>query len=235
MVTALVLGAFLIYFSITVVWKHRKYFDQQRKHLLQEIEILEADRNRIAHDLHDELGPALSLSLMQISKALSQNTTNSILLEQASKNIRHSLDRMGDITRNLRSAALTNKGVEAALRQFVKQVREVSPMVIDLQYNLEKDPPDDKSMQLFRVVQELVNNAVRHSNATYLLLRFRRQRSMLYFLYRNNGRGLQTAPSEHTGLGLTSIRNRVQLLGGKLQTRSDHENGTEHFFQIPLS
>ena len=231
-ITSVVIGFILVYFVLKVLRNHHRYFEQQRKQFLSEIELLEAERNRIAQDLHDELGPTLAMVRMQILKGLPGHP-GSAELDQAASNIATILDRLGNIARNLRPQPLIDIGLEIALDQFVVQFKSATAMRIDLDYQITNELPSETGIHIFRMVQELLNNAFRHSGAKYVALRLFQEGKKIFLVYHDNGKGFLKDRQRPNSLGLTGLHNRVQLLGGRIICRTGLEKGTEYFIELP--
>jgi signal transduction histidine kinase len=90
-------------------------------------------------------------------------------------------------------------------------------------------------LQIYRIVQELVHNTVKHSGGTELFVQLFERKKKIYLYYKDNGKGIQNDSAEKSdGLGLGSLQNRAAMLGGSMTYNSFNETGTEYFFEIPL-
>lgn len=235
LIAAIVIGGFIIYFTWTTVRNHRKYFRMLKRNFLEEMEILERERTRIAQDLHDELGPLLAVTKIQIESAKGITTEDQHYLASASRNIEELSDRFSGIAKNLTPRVIVSKGLELALTDFFEQFKGVGTIRMSLEYRIRSSVFIHTSMQLYRIVQELVHNAVKHSGATELLVKLLERKRKIYLYYKDNGRGIRNNKGEPgDGLGLNSLQNRAYMLGGTMHYNYYGESGTEYFFEIPL-
>ncbi|MCW3074635.1 MAG: hypothetical protein JWP69_1704 [Flaviaesturariibacter sp.] len=235
LITSLVLGTVIIYFAVSVIRIQRRHFERKRSLLISEIALLESERTRIANDLHDELGPLLSVTRIQISKAADQLATPAYYLEKAEANILTVIERLGGIARNLTPKLLVTKGLEAALQDFIDQYRHISSIRFRLCYEVNQHLSGDQSLLIYRLVQETVHNAVKHSGAHQIQLHLKEYDKQLYISCKDDGNGFASLPASENGMGLTSLHNRAEIAGGHLQCTTAAGSGTEYFFQIPLN
>jgi signal transduction histidine kinase len=92
------------------------------------------------------------------------------------------------------------------------------------------------SLQIYRIIQELIHNAVKHSAADSVLIKLVERKKMLYISYQDNGKGMpaESINKNGMGLGMSSLKNRAEMLGGKISYSSRTNAGTEYFFEIPI-
>lgn len=165
LITGIVLGTLMIYFALAISRNQRKHFKMLRNHVLAEMQRLEEERTRIARDLHDELGPLLSVTQIHINAVTDIGEKNGLHLDTANSNIRVLMQRFGEIARNLTPRVLVTKGLHIALNDFFEQYREVTDIKLGYHYNVETNIPAATSLHIYRIVLELVHNAVKHSGA----------------------------------------------------------------------
>lgn len=199
------------------------------------MELLEKDRTRIAYDLHDELGPILATTRMQLKLAAKKQPAVHHHIETAVQNIKDVTERMGGIARNLTPKVLVTRGLRIALEDFVEQYNEGSKIDMQLQYSVEHNPEPFFALHLYRIVQELIHNAVKHSNSAHVLIQLTEQKKRIYLFYADDGKGIAPEQSEQTGLGLNSLQSRAVVLGGKMQCESVPGKGTTYFFELPMT
>ncbi|WP_164972686.1 sensor histidine kinase [Lacibacter luteus] len=206
------------------------------RNLLAEMEVMERERTRIASDLHDELGPLLAMTKIQLEQLQPQTDTEKQRHANAVQNLVTLMHRSGEIARNLTPKVLLTKGLQTALADFVEQFSEVSKMKMKLNYRLVSKPSSFYALQIFRIVQELVYNAVKHSEAENLHIELREYKRKLYLFYTDDGKGIERlkATIDGTRLGLNSLQNRAYLLGGKMKQLQPQIRGTEFLFELPI-
>lgn len=194
----------------------------------------EEERKRIARDLHDEVNQALTALLLRI-EAVAQDAPPALQAELAETKrlANQAMGELLDLARQLRPTALDDHGLVAALRTHVREqdrrgaVRAsfwADPALGDL--------APDAQVVIYRVAQEALVNAARHSGATRIEVALERQDSMAILLVADNGSGFAFA-EESKGLGLSGMRERALLVGAKLEIDSRPGKGTTVRLEVP--
>lgn len=232
---SLLLAAMFVYFVVTIIRTQRRHFKERQAYLLAEVDMLERERTRIARDLHDELGPMLTVTDIELSEALSSAGEAKHLLLKAQANVQTVLERLGGIARNLTPGPLAAKGLDYALREYLGQVQATGKLAVHYEYLVEPALTAERSLQVFRMVQELVTNAVKHSGANELTVHIKSYKRKLYIFCRDNGKGIgrDILDQPRAGLGLSSLHSRVKILGGSIMMSSNQ--GTDCFIALPLT
>ncbi len=237
LIATIVIGTVLFYFAFSMYRGRVKHYRLLTKQLLAEMDVLERERTRIATDLHDDLGPMLAVTKIHIDQIEPISATEQQRHSLAVENILTLTNRLGEIAKNLTPAILKSKGLQIALEEFVDQFDEVSNMNIKLEYMIKRTPNSFYALHIYRIVQELVHNAVKHSAAQHVLIQLKERKQKLYIFYTDDGKGIETANKENqqTGLGLGSLQNRANLLGGKMTRTQTKTKGTDFVFELPLN
>ncbi|ASK32240.1 hypothetical protein CEY12_20065 [Chryseobacterium sp. T16E-39] len=185
----------------------------------------ERERERIAKDLHDGLGGMLAGVKINFSTWSSSNLAGEkhedfykILgqLDSSVNELRH-------IARNLMPESLLNFGLEAALHDLCEFYTRKN-LEIDFQpICIKKDLSLSTQLNIYRIVQELLANAVKHSGATSILLQCSQTGKAFFITIEDNGKGFQKDLIKPTSMGLQNIKNRVNYLQGKMEINSDNE------------
>lgn len=234
LISSIILGIVFAFFTVTIFRNQRRYYKALQARFLAEIEILDNERARIARDLHDELGPLVILIRRQIAESDEFKNHKNELLAKAYKNIDEFTERLKGIAHNLTPAQLIKKGLGIALNDFLEQLKEVSNIQIQFRYEVKENINPHTGMHIYRIIQEIVNNAVKHSGATYIDVHLRERDKNLYILCKDDGKGMEIERmSNKSGMGLNSLKSRTEMLGGWLQFQS--KKGTEYFIEIPLN
>ena len=215
----------------------------QQQFSQQLIESQEAERKRIAGELHDSLGQNLLVIKNWATLGLTFTAPDAPVREQLdeiSTTALQSLNDVRSIIHNLRPYQLDTIGLSNTLRFMIEQVGAAS----GLQFQSEIAALDhlfspEAEVILFRIVQECVNNIVKHAQATEAKLLCQIADGNLQMTIADNGRGLSNPNSairnpQSSGLGLTSLRERVRILWGTHKMQSASGQGTTHFFTIPI-
>lgn len=195
--------------------------------LRQAIEAQEAERARVARELHDEAGQsltALALNLRMLDEHVDAEGQRRLAeLRQMVNGISGSLRNLAT---DLRPSGLREHGLSSAIERQAARLREATGMAVDVLVNdLPDDLPEEVQIALFRVVQEALTNVARHSGAGQASVVVSRHGGHIRVVVEDDGRGFDTAgPSNR--LGIPGIRERVELIGGSLRIESAVGAGT---------
>jgi two-component system, NarL family, sensor kinase len=231
--TALVLGCIIIYFAVSVFKQQRKYINLQRKYFLDEVNLLEKEKMRIAHDLHDEVGPLLGLSKSHIQQLKPKEESEALHIQKVTEHLDKVMERMGQIAINITPGSLFKKGLRFSIEQFLNDLSEAYGVQIVFKYDVDSTVDLNKSLHIYRILQEIAHNTVKHSGAQKLEVQLKERRERLYLFCHDNGKGFSSERNEE-GHGTGSIRNRCEILYGKMRFSSNAKTGTEYFFEFPL-
>lgn len=228
------LSCLFAYFTISIVRLQRKWHWKRQLLFKNELELIEEERNRIAMDLHDELGSLLTMTDLQIAKIPAKGRDPEKLKVQAHENLRHAIARMRHIIRNLSTLALSRKGIHYALREFLQQTKKATGINISLQLRLKQSLGGEMELHIYRMIQEIVHNTVRHSEASDMEIVIVQHKGKIYILCQDNGKGMSgRAKSIQEGLGIHSLLNRVEMMGGQINISS--KRGIEYYIVLPVS
>jgi PAS domain S-box-containing protein len=203
----------------------------------------EQERKRLAGELHDSLGQNLSLVKNRIQLALSaggSKETAANHLEAASKLVTDCLTEVRNLAHHLRPLPIEQSRLTECLEALVQEVAESSAIHFERRFeNVDDLFPGDQATVVYRIVQEALNNLVKHSRATTASVVVERDLHCVRLKIEDNGRGFDKATviGDHrirTGIGLTSIDERVRMLGGSLDIRTGPAQGTVLHIEVPL-
>jgi len=195
----------------------------------------EEERRRIRRDLHDGLGPQLAsqtLTLTAVRRLLSQNPDAADqLIQEAIKHAQTSTDDLRRLVYDLRPPALDDLGLINAMKTRAQHfISEEMQLAIDLPNSL---PPLPAAVEVacYMIFQEALTNVIRHSEASYCSVSLN-LKTDLELCIEDNGRGIDQ--QYHSGVGMNSMRQRAEELGGKFQVRSIPHKGTMLTAYLPL-
>lgn len=208
-----------------------------QKDLLQySFETQEAERKRIASDLHDDIGSILSatrLYLYQLNPELAPNNYQSMKKETADL-IDNAINQIRSISHNLFPPNLEHLGFLQTVQDFCQRIQKINN--IDLQFNYDEAPTLSKTQELalYRIIQELVNNTLKHANATQIKLNFQQLPTGFKMLYQDNGIGFKISDKASTnkGIGTKSIESRANAIDAIFQLKSTPNEGMS--FELTL-
>lgn len=222
-----VLGA--MYFSQTARRQLREETltrenDQLKQVLKDQQELLEEERVRIGHDLHDDLaqllaGTRLALGNLRLEPTLSSR--NKSLLLRIDHDLNDLLNRVQNIIWNLSPEALQEKGLSYALWKMCDQLKDLRSFHIEfLEMGAVRRLADPVELVLFRIVQEIVNNAMRHSLAWNINMKMFWSETQVKIEVKDDGIGRDktVGNSKENGRGLPGIQKRAELIGASVST-----------------
>ncbi len=235
-ITAAVIGTIILFFIISIIRQQRRNLELHRLNILAEITTLEKERTRIAADLHDELGPLLSAIKFKINSVDTADEDDQYQLDRASGHLDDLITRLREISANLMPNTLIRKGLIAALHQFVDNVAR-SSLKIKLNYGQLPDINQEKSINIYRIVQEITHNTIKHAQATHLVIDLSLKGNTLILKTEDNGVGFDYSNKarESTGLGLRNLKSRAEIMGGSFAVESRPGKGTSYQFEIPIN
>jgi signal transduction histidine kinase len=199
----------------------------------------QAERERIARELHDDTSQSLAsllLELRSVEAAPSLEIAQAAAIELRAR-VSRTLDGVRRLARGLRPAALVGIGLDLALRRLADEVSQLHGIRVDVAAHAEhvSDLSSPVEIALYRIAQEALANAVRHAGATAVSLVLCRTADELRMIVEDDGRGFDVSSTEtDEHLGLIGIRDRTQLLGGELTVDSAPGFGSTLCVAIPI-
>jgi signal transduction histidine kinase len=202
------------------------------------IEAQELERSRLARELHDETGQALTSILLGLRGIRAARTADEA--ERVEADLRElvvqALQDVRSLAVELRPAALDDFGLVPALERLAETFSERSGITTVVEPNLGSGRlPSEAETMLYRLVQEALTNVVKHSEATQVSIILTRRDGGVNALIEDNGSGFDTDVVGNGALGLVGMRERVALLGGTLKVESSPGGGTTLAAYVPLS
>jgi two-component system, NarL family, sensor histidine kinase LiaS len=205
-------------------------------HTRQELATLE-ERNRLARDLHDSVKQQVFATAMQVGAAREllpgDPTQAKNRLSDAEQLARQAQQELSSLIRELRPVALENKGLVVALRELLAEWSKQTGVQAELRLQGERTLPLGIEQTLYRVVQEALANVIRHSGAARADVRLTWESNRVNLSIRDNGHGFDLDTAAGQGVGLQSMRERVQESGGTF-TVDSNTSGTQIEAVIPL-
>lgn len=194
----------------------------------------EGERRRVARELHDEIGQTVAGLMLEISQAARKAPPGvADELQELQEEARALSDDLRKIVRQLRPDALDDLGLSSALTYLSESMAERSGVRVARQLEAELPQLDpDLELVIYRVAQESLTNAVRHSRAKLVELSLARVGDMLSLRIRDDGVGINGAPP---GSGIRGMRERALLLDAVLRIDSSPGGGTDVRLDVPLA
>ncbi|SHG41716.1 sensor histidine kinase [Pedobacter caeni] len=221
--------AFLVYFYRN----SKKRAAQQFREIEQEQELKlaramlegeERERTRLARDLHDGLGGTLSGIKFKLS---SERKPETPIINEVIIHLDDSIEELRRIARNMMPESLLRSGLETALQDLCSSLSDDKRKIAFLANGISKSLTLASQVNIYRIIQELLSNAIRHSEATEILVQCIQDDQKFLITVEDNGKGFDTDATQKTkGIGLNNIYNRVNYVKGKLDIRSVMGEGT---------
>jgi two-component system NarL family sensor kinase len=236
LIAAGVLGIVLVYFIITMIRQQRITQRLNREKIEAEILTLEKERQRMASDLHDDLGPILSAIKFTINSVEPASSEEGELIRKASEKVDETIQRIRQIAFNLMPNTLTRKGLVPAMEELISKLVESIPLKISYQFDPIPEISQQKSINLFRIVQEIIQNTVKHSGAAELYIKLKTKDKHLVLTTEDNGKGFDYEKTNelNRGLGLRNLQSRVEIMNGNMTVESGTAKGARYQFEIPI-
>ena len=201
------------------------------------VEAQELERARLARELHDETGQALTSILLGL-KPLEQAAESAEAREAVASVRELVVSTLQDVRRlavELRPTALDDFGLVPAVERLADTFREQSGLDVDLEAQLgEERLPSEAETTLYRVIQEALTNIVKHAGASRVSILLQRKRGAVVAVVEDDGAGFDPASTRDDALGLAGMRERVALAGGRLQVESSSGAGTTLVAEVPV-
>lgn len=202
-----------------------------QKELLRAVIITqEEERKRIAQDLHDEISSKLNivslnthlLNTPNISEAKLKEITNNIVTLTTK-----ALDSSRTIAHDLLPPVLEKFGLHAAIDELALEFKTIKSVSVHYKNEIKDDViSTEKQLHIFRILQELMNNSIKHGKATEISILLSKKSEINFLIYTDNGVGFDIDDLKNKrGLGMKNIESRVDFIGGKLSLKSSINNG----------
>lgn len=183
----------------------------------------EYERERLAKDLHDGLGGRLTAIKMNLENQSKISGNPSI--EEQVKSLDLALQDLRATARNLMPETLMKFGLKDALKDFCLNMQRDGQKISFYSNNLSNISDKNSQLGIFRIIQELVNNAVKHSAATEILVQCTLENNQLLITVEDNGKGFNPI-SIKRNIGMNNIEKRVKMLDGTINIDSEKDKGT---------
>lgn len=249
---ALVSFIALLFLYLTYRQRSKTYKHQNRIHHIEleqirqehKISLLSAmidgqenERARIARDLHDGLGGLLSGVKIMVSGGKNQSEIQSqhLLIDNVIQRIDQAVDELRRIARNMMPEILLEYGLVEALKEYCQSLKRSGVNITFQSYGYEEGFPENKQVVVYRIAQELVNNAIKYAEANHILIELRQSGSELSLLVEDDGKGFdRNKLDKHKGSGLNNVEARAVFLNGKIKIESIKGVGTTVIFSCPI-
>jgi signal transduction histidine kinase len=202
-----------------------------QKHLLRAVIITQEDeRKRIAQDLHDDISSKLNIVSLNSHLLKTPNLSEKELIEITDNIINlttKALDNSRAIAHDLLPPVLDKFGLNAAIEELCLEFKSSKSVEVTYKNTIDfAQCGTEKELHIFRILQELMNNSLRHGKATLISIQFEKVGPSFVFQYTDNGVGFDIHTSDNQkGLGMKNIESRVNFINGTIKISSSINNG----------
>ncbi|MEZ0538071.1 tetratricopeptide repeat-containing sensor histidine kinase [Fibrella arboris] len=213
---------------------HQQIRQLELKSLQAMIEGQEGERSRIARDLHDGLG--IQLSRIKLFVEAHQEQLPVSVKDPLNQFLDEACTETRLISNNLRPYALSTFGLIPAIEDLIQKLNLVNETELTLEHYGEIPPlVDEASVMLYRVVQELLNNALKHAQAHTITIQIMANDESLLVSVDDDGQGGDFSDAPSQGNGIANIKSRIAYLGGQVMWQSTAERGTSVMISLPMA
>ena len=211
--------------------------NQQASELAVSVRTQELERQRFSKELHDGVGANLAALKMYLSMLGSPTVSVDELKTRSMAILKSSMDDIRSIIHDMHPRSLSEEGLVQTIADMVAIMNESHHLTVLFEpQNVPQKLPEVLEINLFRVVQELLQNAVKHADASSVRLQFRYENDVLRLSYRDDGRGFTPPPAgQSSGNGLVNIGQRVALMKGTYTLQSAKNQGTTIEISVPTT
>ena len=198
------------------------------------IETQEEERARIGRDLHDDINQRLSMLGVELEQLRQNPSEVSTRVQELRKEVIEISNDVQALSHELHSSKLEYLGVVAGIKSWCKEFSERQRMAIDFTNEVSSTLPFEVGLSLFRVLQEALHNAQKHSGVERIEVQLWEDSGEIHLVVSDLGRGFDLGTAmQGRGLGLTSMQDRVRLVNGTIEVDSKPMGGTTIHVRVP--
>lgn len=241
----LIAGIFIL-LLVTYANKRKRRFIEEKKDLQNafneqllksQLEIQEQTFDAISHEIHDNVGQVLSLAKLQLNIMNQDDVYDSELLRDARDNVGKAMSDLRDMAKGLNNDRIKSGDIEEIVSQEVARINRMNRMTASMYLRGSSRPlKEENKLIIFRIIQECLQNVIKHSQAENVELSFFYDSELLKVVVADNGIGFQkNLSAKKDCMGLPGISKRAALIGGEVQVDSAPGRGTVITIQSPYA
>lgn len=235
---SLLLALVLAFITVRLVVQLSRGLERQTAELAQVswhmLEDQEATARRFSHELHDELGQALTAVKTNLTSMEGEAQPDRRRLEDSLKLVDEAIGNVRQMSQLLRPTILDDFGLEAGVRWLAEGFAARTGIDVTVTSSFAGRLPDETETHLFRIAQEALTNVARHSAAKHAEVKLESAGGDIRLAIRDDGRGLDAQPGDGRGMGMIGMRARARSAGGDVSVRSRPGEGVLIEVRIPL-
>ena len=232
---AVFIAVVVSYFFVNIFAQQRKMRILEKEKLNAEINASEDERNLIATELHNDIVPLLSSLKMRLDLI---ETHNSQDIEACKAALDKSVGQIRAIAKNLAPFSVFEIPFQEALIQYIDDLNVTHALKVEFNEINLLSISSEQNNQLYRIMQEVILNTIKHAKATILKIEISQEEDYLLIRTSDNGIGYkinELRAQKKLGLGLLGIHNRIDYLNGTLNVSEELQSGTKYNIRIPLT
>ncbi len=241
----------MLAFAIAVVWflnhAQKKIVEQKIKQkdlelqfqndlLVNTVKTQENERDRIAKELHDDIASKLNivhLNVQRLKEVIPKNTESNQMIDFIEMALKISTERTREISHELMPPLLNKFGINHTLTDLIHSVEMIGHISITMKNDyLIKISNQFKLLHLYRIIQEMINNTIKHAKASKILISFEEKADNLMMIYADDGIGYDM-DVKSGGLGMNNILTRTKLLNGDIDVITSIDQGFKVYIKFP--
>lgn len=230
-----VLVALIVIFVAAIIGYHRKKSALHLRSVGGHLSSLDADRERIAADLHDDFGALLSNIKVRLQCIKSGDPETLSIIKFSKDQVDVAMQKLRRISVNMIPDAFLQKGLNHALRELLEVVTGETGIIVGYDYTAPAFNMD-RATHIYRIVQEILNNTIKHAAATSIHLDVRQVKNKVILHYTDNGRGFDSdmMMKNPKGFGLKNVMSRAAVLHAKVYITTAPGKGGDYLIEIPV-
>jgi len=240
----LIIGFFVVILVAYINQRKKKHLEEklamqssfQQELLRTQLEIQEQTFNHVSQEIHDNVGQILSLAKVQVNIMNESGDMNKEMLNEVKENIGKAMIDLRDIAKSLSSERIKSQSIHNAVINETERINKSGIIYILVSVEGDERKMDEqKKLILFRIVQECIQNIIKHAGASQVNISFNYSPQALQTIIKDNGKGfdIEDEKNKSTGLGLSNIKTRASLTGGSVNIESIQAQGTTISINMP--
>jgi len=229
-----VLLILVVFFALTIIRFQRKKVAFHKERIKAEFNYLDKERERIASDLHDDLGASLSAIKLRLQCIKNMDEEGASIIKFSEFHIDQVMQKLRTISFNMMPGVLQRQGLNEALKDLIDIMTHSTNIKVNYQCSVDFFDKE-RAIHLYRIAQEILNNIIKHAKATVINFNILKIKNKIQFHITDNGIGFNknTIERKSKGSGLKNIVARVDLLKAKIYLTTSQGKGVEYFIEIP--
>jgi signal transduction histidine kinase len=229
------IGLVILFFFINLLKQQRRYRQLQKEKLNSEIHAAEMERNLIAAELHNDIGPYLSSVKMRLDVIVTSQTEE---LDACKAALDKCVQQLRGMAKAMAPLSIFEITFQDALKKYVQEVNVQGTLKVELM-ELDIVPlTPDQNNQIYRILQEIIQNTIKHAQASILRIEISTEGDKILLIRTSdNGVGYELEKvrvANKLGMGLLGIQSRIDYLNGSIRTSDEIKLGTRYNIRIPI-